>query len=72
LFVIDEDLPGTNSYVFTKIIRATGHLGPIIFTTSKITKDKMVKFMEAGVADFIVKPITPADVQKKVTKHLPK
>jgi len=70
LFVIDEDLPGTNSYVFTKIIRATGHLAPIIFTTSKITKDKMVKFMEAGVADFIVKPITPADVQKKVNKHL--
>jgi PleD family two-component response regulator len=32
----------------------------------------MVKFMEAGVADFIVKPITPADVHKKVTKHLPK
>ena len=72
LFVIDEDLPGTNSYVFTKIIRATGHLAPIIFTTSNITKDKMVKFMEAGVADFIVKPITPADVYKKVTKHLPK
>ena len=71
LFIIDEDLPKTDSIVFTKVIRATGHLAPIIFTTSKITKDKMVKFMEVGVADFIMKPITPADVQKKVTKHLP-
>ena len=71
LFIIDEDLPNTDSMIFTKVIRATGHLAPIIFTTSKITKDKMVKFMEAGVADFIMKPITPADVQKKVTKHLP-
>jgi len=71
LFILDEDLPGTDIYVLIKIIRATGQLAPIIFTTSKINKDKMVKFMEAGVADFIAKPITPADVQKKVTKHLP-
>jgi len=70
LFVIDEDLPSTDVYVLIKIIRATGQLAPIIFTTGKITKDKMVKFMEAGVADFIAKPITPTDVQKKVIKHL--
>ena len=71
LFVIDEDLPGTDVYVLLKLIRATGQMAPIIFTTSKITKEKMVKFMEAGVADFIMKPITPADVQKKIKKHLP-
>jgi len=71
LFVLDEDLPGTDVYVLVKIIRATGQLAPIVFTTSTITKDKMAKFMEAGVADFIAKPITPADVQKKIKKHLP-
>jgi len=71
MFIIDEDLPGTDCYVLIKIIRATGQLAPIIFTTSKIKKDKMAKFIEAGVADFIMKPITPADVQKKVSKHLP-
>ena len=71
LFILDEDLSGADGYILIKLIRATGQLAPIIFTTSKITKDKMVKFMEAGVADFIMKPITPADVQKKVSKHLP-
>ena len=70
LFILDEDLPGTDSNVLIKIIRATGQMAPIIITTSKITKDKMVGFMEAGVADFIMKPITPADVIKKVDKHL--
>jgi len=70
LFVIDEDLPGTDVYILIKIIRATGQKAPIIFTISKITKEKMVKVMEAGVADFIAKPITPADVQKKIVKHL--
>ena len=71
LFIIDDDLPNTDSILFTKVIRATGQLAPIIFTKSKTTKDKMVKFMEVGVADFIMKPITPADVQKKVKNHLP-
>ena len=70
LFIIDEDLQGTDEMVLVKLIRGSGQMTPIIFTTSKITKDKMVKFMEAGVADFIMKPISPADVQKKVMKHL--
>jgi len=70
MFIIDEDLPGTDCYVLIKIIRATGQLAPILFTASKIKKDKMVKYMEAGVADFIMKPITPADVKQKVSKYL--
>jgi len=70
MFIIDEDLPGTDCYVLIKIIRATGQLAPILFTASKIKKDKMVKYMEAGVADFIMKPITPADVKQKVTKYM--
>jgi response regulator RpfG family c-di-GMP phosphodiesterase len=30
----------------------------------------MVKFVEEGVADFIMKPISPTDVQKKVSLYL--
>ncbi|MCL2226161.1 MAG: response regulator [Oscillospiraceae bacterium] len=70
LFILDEDLPGLGAYAMTKKIREMGQRAPIVLTTSNITKNKMVKFMEAGVADFIVKPITAADVQKKVSKHL--
>jgi len=70
LLVLDEDLPQANMLVLMKIIRATGHQAPILITTGKITKDKMVSYMEAGVADFIMKPITPGDVQKKIDKHL--
>jgi len=70
MFIIDEDLPGTDCYVLIKIIRATGQLAPILFTASRIKKEKMVKYMEAGVADFIMKPITPADVKQKISKYL--
>jgi len=71
LLIIDEELPGIDSFTFTKTIRDMGQMTPIIVTTSKITKESAVKFTEAGVADFIVKPITPGDVQKKIAKHLP-
>lgn len=71
LFILDEELPGTDCFILIKIIRAIGHNAPIIITTSKITQDRMSKYVEAGVADFIMKPITAGDVQKRVKKHLP-
>ena len=71
LFIIDEDFPGTDSYLLIKLIRATGQRAPIIFTASKIKEDKMAQLTQVGVADFIIKPITPADVKKKISKHLP-
>jgi len=70
LLIIDVDLTDVDCYRLVKTIRDFGHKIPIIFTTSKITKESMVKFMEAGVADFIAKPIVPQDVQKKIAKHL--
>jgi CheY-like chemotaxis protein len=70
LFFVDEDLHGANSYTLIRIIRAAGQNAPIIFTTSTITRDSMIKFMEAGVADFIMKPITPSDVKNKVANFL--
>jgi DNA-binding response OmpR family regulator len=70
LFILDEDLPGKDGYTLTLKIREMGQMAPIVLTTSKITKDKMVKLMGAGVADFIAKPITANDVQKKIAKHL--
>ena len=72
LFIIDEDLPEMNGYLLTKKIREIGQMAPIIFTTNDITTAKMVKIMEAGAADFIIKPIVASDVQKKVAKHLPR
>jgi len=70
LLILDEDLPRTDVFVLVKIIRATGQKSPILITTGNITQDKMVQYMKAGVADFIMKPITPGEVQKKIAKHL--
>jgi CheY-like chemotaxis protein len=70
LFILDEDLPGKDGYALTVKIREMGQRSPIILTTSNITRDKMVKYMGAGIADFIIKPIIANDVHKKVSKHL--
>jgi CheY-like chemotaxis protein len=72
LILLDDDIPDTDSFEFIKKIRELGRMAPIIFTTSNINKENMVKAMEAGVADFIIKPITTNDVQEKVAKHLKK
>lgn len=70
LLIIDENLPGIGAYDLTRAIRKLGQESPIIYTTSTINRSEMVKFMEAGVADFIMKPINASDAQKKVEKYL--
>ena len=68
LFILDEDLPGLGALKLTKAIRKIGLTSPIVYATSNINKETMVTFMEAGVSDFMMKPVTAVDVQKKVEK----
>jgi CheY-like chemotaxis protein len=72
LFILDDDMPGIAGYELTKKIREAGQMAPIIFTARNITKADMVKVIEAGVADIIIKPIAAGELQKKVALHLSK
>ncbi|MCL2617100.1 MAG: response regulator [Defluviitaleaceae bacterium] len=72
LFILDADLPEIDGYELAKKIRESGSNAPIIFLTGNITKEYMVRAMAAGVADFIIKPITLKNVREKVAKHLAK
>ena len=70
LFILDDDLADMDGCELTKRIRDLGQQAPVIFLTNNITKEYVVKAMAAGVADFITKPITAANVREKVDKHL--
>jgi len=70
LFILDDGLPEMDGYALAKRIREMGQTAPIIFLTSNITKEYMIKAMSAGVADFIVKPITSKNVREKISKYL--
>ena len=45
---------------------------PFILVTAECTKDKVIEAVKAGVDDFIVKPITPLQIQTKVINLLVK
>ena len=70
LLILDDDMPGMDGCELVRKIHEMRQSIPVIFLTSNITKEYMVKAMSAGAADFIVKPISAKDVQDKIDKHL--
>jgi CheY-like chemotaxis protein len=70
LIILDDDLPDADTVDLAKKIKETGQSAPIVLLTGNVTKEHILKVMEAGIVDFIVKPIVNNDVQEKVSKHL--
>ncbi len=64
LVLLDIEMPGMNGIQLTKNLGQNGPL--IIFTTSK--KDYAVEAFELNVADYIVKPVTPARFNQAIEK----
>jgi DNA-binding LytR/AlgR family response regulator len=64
LILLDIEMPGMNGIELTKNLGVNRPL--IIFTTSK--KEYAVEAFELNVADYIVKPVTPARFEKAIEK----
>ena len=70
LFILDIDMPTMDGYTLAKNIRGKGIEKPIIFLTSHKDKASVIKAIEAGGVDFIIKPCRKEDVISRVSKHL--
>ena len=70
LFLLDIDMPKMNGYTLAKNIRERGFKQPIIFLTSHKNRAAVLKAIEAGGVDFIIKPCKKEDVVARVTKHI--
>ena len=64
LILLDIEMPGMNGIELTKNLGVKRPL--IIFTTSR--KDYAVEAFELNVADYIVKPVTPARFEQAIEK----
>src|ERR1700681_1903741 len=64
LILLDIEMPGMNGLELIKNIGKTGPV--IIFTTSK--KEYAVEAFELNVADYIMKPVTPARFIQAIDK----
>jgi len=70
LFILDIEMPEMDGYELAAKIKETGHEAPIIFLTNYSSKDYIVKALQAGASDFIVKPICKEMIAEKISKYL--
>jgi len=57
LFILDIEMPKMDGYELAEQIRKSGNTAPIIFLTGNATRRNVMRAIEAGASDFIVKPI---------------
>lgn len=72
LFLVDWNMPELNGLEFVKTLRAlvAYRAVPIIMITSEAAKYNVLEAIEAGVTNYIVKPVKPAALKEKLGKYL--
>lgn len=68
LIITDLNMPNTDGVDFIKMAKynARHKTTPILVMTTDFRQDKKDKCLQAGAADFIMKPFGPADLINKV------
>ena len=70
LFILDIEMPEMDGYELARKIRAYGKKAPIIFLTGNAKREYVLKAIEAGASDFIVKPINQKHVLERIAKFI--
>jgi CheY-like chemotaxis protein len=70
LFILDIEMPGMDGYELARKIRDKGQKAPIIFLTGNVKRDNVFKAIQVGASDFIIKPITQAQVLERISKFI--
>jgi len=72
LFVFDIDMPDMNGIELAKKVKedANNSKTPIVFITGNAQKEVVVKALQVGGSDFIIKPINPKAVVGRITKFI--
>ncbi|MDR0897606.1 MAG: response regulator [Oscillospiraceae bacterium] len=74
LILMDIQMPGTDGYEATRLIRALdrpdAQTVPIIAMTANVFKEDVARCLAAGMNDHVGKPIDLADMMEKLRKYL--
>lgn len=71
LILTDWNMPRMNGLEFVQAIRAAGHTVPIIMVTTETEKEQVVKAIQAGVNDYLVKPFDQDMLTLKLERVVP-
>ncbi len=74
LFLVDWNMPNLNGLDFVKKLRATEtyRSTPIVMITSEAARYNVVEAVQAGVTNYVVKPIKGQALIEKIGKYLRK
>jgi PleD family two-component response regulator len=70
LFLLDTDLPDMSGFELAQEIRAAGSDSPIIFFLGVASRKTVMKALEVGASDIILKSSTREQMNQKIRKHL--
>ncbi|HEY5799093.1 MAG TPA: response regulator [Burkholderiaceae bacterium] len=72
LVLLDVMLPHVDGFELVRIIRATAgwETVPVIMLTAKTQEADIVRALDAGANDYIVKPFQPNALQARVRRYL--
>jgi CheY-like chemotaxis protein len=70
LILMDIEMPGMKGYELAERIKASGIDVPIIFLTGNTRRENVIKAIQAGAVDFIVKPMNIRNVLDRIDKHM--
>ena len=72
LVVVDWNMPALNGLEFVKKVRAVEKYSslPIIMVTSEAGRMNVMQAVQAGVTNYVVKPITGQNLWEKFKDHL--
>lgn len=70
LFLLDIEMPGMDGYQLAAKLKQMGQTAPIVFLTGNAQSKYVLKAMQMGAADFIVKPINKEQVLEKIKKYI--
>jgi two-component system, chemotaxis family, chemotaxis protein CheY len=72
LFLVDWNMPKLDGFQFVKSVRAVARYAatPIIMITSEAAKYNVVEAINAGVTNYVVKPIKGDILWQKISKYV--
>ncbi|KEQ06596.1 sigma-54-dependent transcriptional regulator [Pseudorhizobium pelagicum] len=70
VIVLDMMMPGTEGESLLTAIQGTGVTAPVIVQTGQAEGDALVRAMQAGAFDFVVKPVSPERIAGSVVNAL--
>lgn len=70
LILMDIEMPDTNGYEATEIIRKQNTTIPIIAQTAYSFEEEKIKYAESGFTDCLIKPISRNSLLEIMSKYL--